>query len=226
MYVSTPPKFGQAIAPHSRPPQDFRRAAPQTRSLAEGAHLFHEGDAARSLYIVNTGILRLIRYQVNGQRRVLGFCYPGDAAGFPLDGRHAADCEAVVPAHVTILKTSGLRDGGIHPRLQQKLLEAALQEISCMQDHFMTLGRKSATQKLASFLLLCADRIGRPLGGCTHFDLPMPRRDIADYLGLTPETVSRTFTQLRNMKALMLDHIYTVVLLDRTLLENLAEDAD
>ena len=95
-----------------------------------------------------------------------------------------------------------------------------------MQDHFMMLGRKSSVEKLASFLLVLADRVGAPLGDFDQVNLPMTRGDIADFLGLTTETVSRTFTQLRKSQIIAIDHINTVVILKPTALRSIAEGAD
>lgn len=192
------------------------------RSLGCTAHLYHEGDEAENLYEVTDGIFRLTRFRENGQRQITAFCYPGDIVGFPRNGLHCTDCVAVVPSQVAVYSSATLENGYSQPGLHRRLLNAALQEISNMQDHFLTLGLKSAPEKLASFLLFSADRIGSQVGANVQFDLPMPRTDIADYLGLTPETVSRTFTQLRQKKLIMLDHIYTVVVLDRSRLQELA----
>jgi CRP-like cAMP-binding protein len=227
MSISTPTEQRRPLVSKIRHHQEYRTAARQrTRSLAGGANLFREGDEAQRLYEVTDGILRLTRFQESGKRQVIAFCYPGDIVGFPRSGLHCADCSAVVPAQVNIYGAAILEDGYSHPDLHQRLLKAALLEISSMQDHFLTLGRRLAAEKLASFLLHSADRVGKPLGTYTQLELPMSRVDIADYLGLTPETVSRTFTQFRDMKAIMLDHIYTVILLDRGRLKALAEASD
>lgn len=100
------------------------------------------------------------------------------------------------------------------PQLHLRLMHAALNEIASMQDHFMTLGCKSATEKLASFLSVLATRIGKPLGAYTKFVLPMPRSDIADFLGLTPETISRVFTRLRKQGTIAIDKVNTVTVLN------------
>lgn len=77
----------------------------------------------------------------------------------------------------------------------------------------MMLGRKSSLEKLASFLRVLTDRVGEPLGDFDQVILPMTRADIADFLGLTTETVSRTFTQLRKSKIIAVDHVNTVIIL-------------
>jgi CRP-like cAMP-binding protein len=102
-------------------------------------------------------------------------------------------------------------------------MDAALQEIRALQDHFLLLGRRLALEKTAAFLLLLLDRLSEPLGKCQAIRLPMNRTDIADYLGLTPETVSRSFTELRGRRALALDDANTVIVLDPAQLRAIAE---
>jgi CRP-like cAMP-binding protein len=82
-----------------------------------------------------------------------------------------------------------------------------------MQDHFMMLGCKSAYEKVASFLLVLSARVGSDVGRYRQAELPMSRNDIADFLGLTTETVSRTFSQLRKNKLIAIDRIHTVIIL-------------
>lgn len=86
----------------------------------------------------------------------------------------------------------------------------------------MMLGRKSAVEKVASFLNVLSERVGEPVGSHTHFKLPMSRSDIADFLGLTTETVSRTLTQLRKSKIIAIENIHTIVILRPTALIGLS----
>lgn len=86
----------------------------------------------------------------------------------------------------------------------------------------MMLGRKSATEKLASFLCVLSDRVGEELGAYRQINLPMSRSDIADFLGLTTETVSRTFTQLRKSQIIAIDNIHTIIIQRPTALLGLA----
>lgn len=86
----------------------------------------------------------------------------------------------------------------------------------------MMLGRKSASEKTASFLALLMERTGKPVGTYTHFEFPMTRADIADFLGLTVETVSRTITKFRNSKMIVLESSKSVIVLDQDALCNMA----
>lgn len=200
--------------------EDFRIDKParptQQRHLhriAAGMHLFHEGQTARNIYEVVSGILRLTRVMEDGRRQVIAFGYPGDVVGFPSEGEYHTDCDALRPTTVVVHNRSSLETSNGNATLHARLLQAALREISAMQDHFLMLGRKSAGEKVASFLLTLSDRVGAPLGQFTQFDLPMSRSDIADFLGLTTETVCRTFTRLRKSNVIALDRVHTVIIL-------------
>ena len=180
--------------------------------LKTGAYLYFEGDEVEWLYQVNSGVLRLTRLLSDGRRQVIAFGYPGDIVGFPSDGLHHTDCEALTEVRLQPFRRSSLESGEGDPALHCALLQAALREISAMQDHFMMLGRKSATEKLASFLCVLAERVGEDLGTYRQITLPMSRSDIADFLGLTTETVSRTFTQLRKSRIIAIDNIHTIII--------------
>lgn len=223
MYVTaTLPSMQTQSIPSLRP----RIARQRTLTIKPGKHLFLEGDAADKIYEVATGVLRLTRIMEDGRRQVIAFGYPGDTVGFPSDGRYHTDCDALVPSTLVVHRRADLETAKGDAALHQRLLRAALREISGMQDHFMMLGRKSSVEKLASFLLVLTDRVGAPLGDFDQVNLPMTRGDIADFLGLTTETVSRTFTQLRKSQIIAIDHINTVVILKPTALRSIAEGAD
>ncbi|WP_298864366.1 helix-turn-helix domain-containing protein [uncultured Sulfitobacter sp.] len=180
--------------------------------LKPGAYLYFEGDEVEWLYQVTSGVMRLTRLLADGRRQVIAFGYPGDIVGFPSSGLHHTDCEALTPAQLQPFRRSALENGEGDPKLHNALLQAALREISEMQDHFMMLGRKSASEKVASFLCVLAERVGTDLGAYRGVTLPMSRSDIADFLGLTTETVSRTFTQLRKSKIIAIENIHTVII--------------
>lgn len=195
----------------------------RTITFKPGKHLYLEGDAADRIYEVSTGVLRLTRMLEDGRRQVIAFGYPGDTVGFPSDGHYHTDCDALVPTTLVVHRRADLETAQGDAALHQRLLRAALREISAMQDHFMMLGRKSSVEKLASFLTVLSDRVGAPLGDYTQVNLPMTRSDIADFLGLTTETVSRTFTQLRKSRIIAIDHINTVIVLKPQALRSIAE---
>jgi CRP-like cAMP-binding protein len=226
MYVTLPnaatdarqPPTGTAIT-------SSRMETRSVRRLAEGAHVFREGDLASHIYEVQVGILRLTRVLENGRRQVIAFALPGDIVGFPNGDLHHTDCDAIGPCEVIPHRREALENGEGNPETHRRLLLAALREISAMQDHFMMLARKSATEKVASFLMVLSERIGVQQGGLSLIELKMKRADIADFLGLTIETVSRTFTQLRNSGIISLQSAQSVVVLNADSLADASEAA-
>lgn len=191
--------------------------------LKPGACLYYEGDDVYWLYQVTSGVVRLTRLMVDGRRQVIAFGYPGDIVGFPSNGLHHTNCECLTDVHLQPFRRSALEAGEGDPQLHLGLLQAALGEISAMQDHFMMLGRKSAIEKVASFLCVLGDRVGSDLGAYRSIALPMSRSDIADFLGLTTETVSRTLTQLRKSEIIAIDNIHTVIVQRPVALRGLAD---
>lgn len=220
MYVTIPSEIAMdaSIAP-------LACTTPKTAEarLKPGAYLYFERDEVEWLYQVTSGVLRLTRLLADGRRQVIAFGYPGDIVGFPADDLHHTDCEALTDVRLQPFRRAHLESGEGDPKLHCALLQAALREISAMQDHFMMLGRKSATEKLASFLCVLAERVGEDLGAYRQINLPMSRSDIADFLGLTTETVSRTFTQLRKSQIIVIDNIHTIIIQRPTALLSLAE---
>lgn len=198
----------------------------RTITVRPGKHLFLEGDPADRIYEVASGVLRLTRMMEDGRRQVIAFGYPGDTVGFPSDGRYHTDCDALVPSTLIVHRRDFLTSAKGNAELHQRLLQAALREISGMQDHFMMLGRKSSIEKLASFLMVLVARAGERLGDYEQVRLPMTRSDIADFLGLTTETISRTFTQLRKSQIIAIDHVNTVIILKPLALQSIAEGCD
>lgn len=195
----------------------------RTVTIKPGTHLYLEGDTADHIYEVASGVLRLTRIMEDGRRQVIAFGYPGDTVGFPSDGLYHTDCDALVPTTLVVHRRRYLDAPDGHPALHQRLLRAALREISGMQDHFMMLGRKSSIEKLASFLLVVKARAGEPLADYSQINLPMTRSDIADFLGLTTETVSRTFTQLRKSQIIAIDNVNTIIILKPIALQSIAQ---
>ena len=183
-----------------------------------GAHLFYEGDPADYVYEIQSGTVRLTRVLENGCRQVIAFGLPGDIVGFPDGGLHHTECDALTPVAVIAHRRTALEAGQGDPKTHQRLFHAALREISAMQDHFMMLARKSALEKVASFMIALSQRTGTRSGTDTTVDLPMSRADIADFLGLTIETVSRTFSQLRKLGAIVLETPQTVLVRDNAAL--------
>jgi CRP/FNR family transcriptional regulator len=143
------------------------------------------------------GVLRLYKLLPDGRRQIVGFALPGDFLGLSVDGRYGISADAVGPATVCrFVKTSFSRFAEHKPKLLRRINEFVIRDLAGAQEQMVLLGRRSAEEKVAILLIKWRERLAQigPLAAITP--LPMSRQDIADYLGLTIETVSRTFTKL------------------------------
>lgn len=183
-----------------------------TRNVHKNQTLFFEGDEAEFVYEVLQGVVRTSKVLFDGRRQVLTFAYPGDIIGLSHDRFYHSDCDAVSDVKVRVYRKNACNTTfSADPQFCDLLLRHAAAEVSNMQEHFLMLGRKSAIEKVASFLMVVLDRVGeRSVKHNTCFELPMSRSDIADFLGLTIETVSRTLTKLRKQGAIDLPNPHTV----------------
>lgn len=162
------------------------------RSVHKDEEIYGEGDEARWYFKVTAGVVRTCKILSDGRRQIEAFHVAGDIFGIERGTDYHCSAEAVGEAVVVAYRRCSLEilAAGDMP-LARQVVATALLNLERAQQHMILLGRKSATEKVATFLLEMADRV--------HVDaieLPMSRSDIADYLGLTIETVSRTLTQL------------------------------
>jgi CRP/FNR family transcriptional regulator len=199
----------------------------QTKRIDTGTHVINEGDEAVSVFNVASGSVKLYKLLADGRCQITGFLLPGDFCGIATDGTYAYSAEALEPSEICSMPRRKL-DAVFrrHPELERRLLAIVSHELSVAQDQMLLLGRKTATERLAAFLLrqsARSERIGWP---ADPLQLPMSRADIADYLGLTIETVSRTFTKLKDEGAIRLPTKTVVELADRGRLETLAEGGE
>jgi len=192
--------------------------------VAPGRILFSEGDEAEGVFEVVSGTLRLYKVLIDGRRQIIGFVSGGQLLGLAPQRQYLCTAEAVTPLTVRRYQRPAFeRRIDEEPGLARRLLAAVSNELRMAQDQMLLLGRKSATEKVASFLIsLAATESGDYE---SHVDLPMGRGDIADYLGLTVETVSRTFTKLKNDGLIKLPSPASVEILDVQHLEDLAAGA-
>ncbi|MEB8386552.1 helix-turn-helix domain-containing protein [Rhodobacteraceae bacterium KMM 6894] len=208
--------------PVSIAPSDKKRTLLPYCVQAE-TNLFRDGDICSGLFEVVSGVFRISRLTRGGRRYVIGFGFPGDILGYGPDRFHISDCDAVSAAKVIRHRADVLYGDSAQLQRHQTLVKGALQQVEAMQDHCMMLGRNTARDRIAAFLSLFGERIGTPLGRYVEFDLLMPRTDIADYLGLSTETVSRCLTELRHDNLIAIENVHHFVLLQPQHLEELAE---
>jgi CRP/FNR family transcriptional regulator, nitrogen fixation regulation protein len=186
--------------------------------LDADSRIYAEGDPATSFYKVLTGVMRTCKFLSDGRRQVDAFYGPGDVFGFEAGAQHRLTAEAVSDCLVTVYRRQdpeALKTADAE--LVQTLLAHAMQSLERARDHSLLLGRGSAAQKLAAFLLDMAER----WPGKEVIELPMSRVDIADYLGLTIETVSRTLTQFERDQLIELSTVRRIHLKNRTALRHL-----
>ncbi len=167
--------------------------------LDAGGTVFFEGDDATFLFNVVSGAVRLSKLLRNGRRQITGFLFEGDFLGLAVGDAYVYSAEALTTTSLCRLNRTGLVEiMKRFPDLEHKLLELSSNELTQAQDHLLLLGQKTAVERMSTIFLELADRIGvRDDGGCI-LDLPMGRADLADYAGLTTETVSWTITKLCN----------------------------
>jgi CRP/FNR family nitrogen fixation transcriptional regulator len=165
------------------------------------AEIFGEGEPAEYLYRVVRGTVRISTLLSDGRRQIGAFYLPGDVFGLEAGELHAFSAEAIGDTTVVVVKRSTFETLAVSNReVAQELRTLLATHLRRAQQHMLLLGRKTAQERIASFLLQMAERAP----AASAVDLPMSRQDIADYLGLTIETVSRTLTQLEHIAAIRL----------------------
>jgi CRP/FNR family transcriptional regulator len=189
-----------------------------------GRAFINEGDPADSFFNMTGGTATLYKLLPDGRRQITGFARSGDFLGLAVSSTYAFTAEAIDTVKVCRFgrrKMMELLDD--FPAMERRLLDRASNELVAAQEQMLLLGRKTARERLASFLLSQFIRTRKCEHDSSPIDLPMTRSDIADYLGLTIETVSRTFTRLRKEGTISLPSTDQVILLDRERLEEMAD---
>lgn len=177
----------------------------QPTTFAPKTMLFDQGALAGNVFNVTEGVVRLYKSLPDGRRQIMGFALPGDFLGLALMDRYGVTAEAV--NHVKVcrfLRSSFLSYIDGKPHLLKRMHEFTGNELSLAQDQMLLLGRKTAEEKVAAFLINLQARYARIGAMSVTVPLPMGRQDIADYLGLTIETVSRTLTKLAREKTILI----------------------
>ena len=165
---------------------------------AAGQTIVVEGDQRTHAFRMLTGAVRLYKALPDGRRQVIDFLTAGECFGLLGADRYAHSVEAIIPSALARYPRANLEAAlRSDPELALRLLEAARTGLEQAHVQMLLLGRKSAEEKVATFLVRFAHRLGYGTKGMIALRLPMTRQDMADYLGLTIETVSRTLTRLR-----------------------------
>ena len=184
--------------------------------FARNEEIYGEGEAAEYAYKVLSGAVRVYKILSDGRRQISAFYLPGDIFGLEPGSEHAFSADAVVDSDVLVVKRTTLMSlTSRDVDAAQQLWTLTARELQHMQDHVVLLV-KSARERIASFLLQMGSRIAG-----NEIEIPMSRQDIADYLGLTIETVSRMLTQLENSAAIALPASRRIVIRNKSALTRL-----
>jgi CRP/FNR family transcriptional regulator, nitrogen fixation regulation protein len=187
--------------------------AQQTNFFAADKEIYAQGERAGNFYQIEFGAVRIYRLLADGRRQISSFHLPGEIFGFEADTTHHFFAEAIGATGVRTYRLSA------HADMSRELLPLALRSLVRAQEHLLVLGRQSAIERVAAFLVDLAER----QGGLSQVDLPMSRMDIGDYLGLTIETVSRVFSKLKEKGLIRLPSIRSVVIVKWDALRNMSE---
>lgn len=200
------PDFAERLRAPSCPVQDSRER--RLRELPPRSLLYAQGDAATHVYRVETGVVMISRLLPDGRRQIVSLAREGDFFGISDINHHESSAETVQDA--TIIEYAR-RLYETSPELMRAAIASLTRQVNAAHDMAVTLGRKSAVERVCTFLLRHVPLRGRvncpgpQMNGDDQasFDVVMTRQEIADYLGLTIETVSRAFSTLRRRRAIV-----------------------
>lgn len=194
------------------------------RRLEAREHLFCEGDPAAHVYRIEQGYVCIYKMMPDGRRQVVDFGYPGDLVGLGAGSEHKTSAHALGVCRVRAVPAAALHQMARQDaKLALSLYDTLAHELEAARGLLLSCCQHSAIERLASFLLMLSRRNERKGQDAATLFLPMTRSDIGDYLGLTIETVSRTFTKMKSMGLIELQQCTTVRLSDASALERLAE---
>ncbi|MBS0270111.1 MAG: Crp/Fnr family transcriptional regulator [Proteobacteria bacterium] len=199
------------------------------RTVPQGQAIVADQDTVASFANIISGVVKLTKAMSDGRQQIVGLQFASDFIGRPYRERSAYEVTAVNEVHLcTYDRGQFERLVREFPGFERRLFENTLDELDAAREWMLLLGRKSAEEKVASFILMVSKRIDAV--GCqsgqvqepAKFELPISRAEIADFLGLTIETVSRQFSRLKAKKIIGLDGARTVVVLDPAHLERMS----
>ncbi|MFZ5491685.1 MAG: fumarate/nitrate reduction transcriptional regulator Fnr [Pseudomonadota bacterium] len=196
----------------------------RSRPLPRGKYLFREGDPFTSIFVARSGAVKSFTVAPDGSEQIIGFHLPGELLGLDglTEGVHAASARTLETVSVCEVPFERLEEAARHiPALQHQLLRLMSREITKREEQLLSLGKQSPERRLAVLLLSLSVRFQQRGYSATRFVLPMARIDIANFLGLAAETVSRLLRRLQDTSVLALDG-RAVEILDLAELHNLA----
>jgi CRP/FNR family transcriptional regulator len=183
--------------------------------IRRGEHLFRQGDALQAFHVVRAGSVKSYLDSEDGCEQAIGFHYPGDMLGFDAlaEGRYSTSAVALeTTAYCSIPYDRVLTLANALPALWQEVMRAAAGQVMEAQNHALLLGQKSAPARLANFLLYLSNRFAARGLSRTEFNLSMSRQEIANYLAVAVETISRLFTELQRQGMIEVDRRFVRIL--------------
>jgi CRP/FNR family transcriptional regulator len=217
-----PASIGSEDLPH------LDRVVEVKKSLDREQTLYAAGQAFHALYVVRSGAFKTFTVDSDGESQVLGFHLPGEIMGLDAiaSGRHQCSAEALDRSSACEVPYDRLEIVAHElPGLQHELMRVISREVQHDQRHLVMIGRKVAIERLAIFLRSLSQRLERVHRDPNLFVLPMSRRDLANYLGLVIETVSRLFSRLAELGAIEVER-KTIRIVDPAKLRSLAGERD
>lgn len=218
-------RHAQATQPSARLDACFSDAP--SRQLKSNAPLFAEGDRKVNAYRIESGVVLVYKILNDGERQIVTLAFPGDFIGLEAEDAHCYEAQTLSPTRIRSVPTSTLwRRAAEDPALGHDIFSVLSREVAEARTHLLMIGRLSATGRVATFVHSLVQRNARRGFDTSSILLPVRRSDIADYLCLSVETVSRSLTELKAAGAISLRGWRQVRILDAALLEALAEGED
>lgn len=194
-----------------------------SKSLRLNELLVEKGEEKKKVFTLTSGMIRLYSMLPDGRRQISGFLFPGDYLGLADDDVYSQSAEAVIPSNLCAFSVADMEEAiKRFPQLTIRLHEMTRHALRQSRENQMVLGRLAPVEKLASFLLVLSSNAKKRGETDNPVHLAMNRTDIADYLGLTIETVSRSFTKLRTQGLIELIDTNTVKILSHRSLASVA----
>ncbi len=198
--------------------------AGSSRILQAGEHIFHEGDSASHIYKIEQGNLCIYHLMPDGRRQIYSFAYPGDLIGLGVVEEHVNSAETLNLVRLRSFPRAKLYQAARNDvQLGLRLFELVSHDLMAAQRMFLILSKRSASERVAAFLVDLSKRLQHNGGAPRQLLLPMTRGDIGDLLGLTIETVSRTISKFRRCGLIEVVHCTVITIMNLDALTELAD---
>ena len=198
------------------------------KTVAPHTVIFRDGDLADQYFTVVSGIVKLVKILADGHQHIIGLTYPPDFLGQTRNIRHTYSAEAATSVELCMYPRLAFETfKKAHPELERQMFDMTVRELDICRDWTLLLGRKCSYERVAGFLLMMASRLSQATAGqdsnSIQLELPFTRAEMADYLGLTLETVSRQFSRLKKKRIIALPSSREIVIPDLELLSAVAQ---